>query len=333
MSGGLISRVADHCFWMGRYVERAESTSRLLQTTRGLVLDTELTPEECWRPLLVAAGEDRPFIKRFGEAATSDAETVEQYMTWDESNLSSLFNTVCAARENTRSIREVVSLDAWESLNELYLWLTSTAARQEFTAHRYGFHRTVCDSIQLCLGLLRSTMLHDTPLDFIWMGVMLELAGQTARLLDMHQAPGRMAERHPVVEMSVWLALLRAVSSLEPFLQRHRGKVTSHAAATFLILDPSLPRSLRYCLRAADEKLRRVLPRGAESSTQLATLTAWVESLDPATIDPRVLHVPLTRAVDGIAAVCEAIDKELFVERPGAKPEAVVQETATSMAG
>ncbi len=307
----MISRVADHCMWMGRYLERAESTSRLLQATRGLVLDTELSPEECWRPLLVAAGEEPAFLKAFGEKATADAETVERYMTWSEPNLSSLVNSVRGARENTRSVREVVSLDAWESINELYLWLQSDAAREDYAVHRYGFHRRVGASIQLTLGLLRSTMLHDTPLDFIWLGVMLERAGQTARLLDVHHRPGR-PQRHQVVEMSVWVSLLRAVSAMEPFLQRYRGKVSSQDAAAFLMLDVSLPRSLRYCVRASLEKLRRVRPPEAPSVARLAALDSWLQTLQPNTLEPAIVHEYLTRVVDEISAVCSAVGDELF---------------------
>jgi uncharacterized alpha-E superfamily protein len=320
---GMIARVAEHCFWMGRYVERAESTSRLLQTTRGLVLDTELTPEECWRPLLVAAGEDVPFIRAYGASATADADKVERYMTWEDDNLSSLVRSVRAGRENARSIREVVGIDAWEVLNELHLWLASDAAQTEYTSHRYGFHRRVRDSVQLFLGLLRSTMLHDTPLDFIWLGVMLERAGQTARLLDVQHPSGSIAaERHPIIETSVWLSLLRAASALEPFLQRHHGRVTPQAAAAFLVLEPRLPKSIRYCIHAAYERLNRIRPPGAvglpgaASCARLSALEAWIANLAPSATMPDTVHTQLTHVVDEVAKVCDMIGSEFFSGTP-----------------
>jgi uncharacterized alpha-E superfamily protein len=332
---GMISRVAESCFWMGRYIERAESTSRLLQATRGLVLDTELTPQECWRPLIVAAGEELPFVRVFGEAATSDAETVERYMTWDERNLSCVARSVRAARENARSIREVVSLDAWEVINEIHLWLGSDAARSEFTTHRYGFHRHVRDSVQLCLGLLRSTMLHDTPLEFIWLGVMLERAGQVARLLDVHHPSGRhAAERHPIIETSVWLSLLRAASALEPFLQRHHGRVTPQAAASFLMLEPRLPRSLRYCIHAGHERLTRIRPAGdatlpgAASVVRLGALDRWMTELSGASLEPAEVHDHLTKVVDEVASVCNTIAAEFFGAGEPAATEAAPQTAA-----
>ena len=315
----MISRVADQCFWLGRYIERAENTSRLLQATRGLVLDTELSPEECWRPLLVAAGTEEPFLHAFGEAAAADSEQVERYMTWDEANGSCLLRSVRAGRENARSIREVVSLDAWEALNALHLWIGSDAARAEYQTHRYGFHRHARDSIQLCLGLLRSTMLHDTPLDFIWLGVMLERAGQTARLLDVHHPAGdAAARRHPVVETAVWVSLLRACSALEPLMQRRHGRVTPEAAASFLVLEPALPRSVRYCVHAAWEKLCRIRPPndstlpGAESVRRLGVLDAWIRSLASAPLETGAVHDHLTRVITEVDTICGTIGTEFF---------------------
>ena len=177
----MISRVADHCFWFGRYVERAESTARLLATTHNLALDAELDPEACWRPVVVVAGEE----ERYG-GAYGDGDRVESFLCWDEDNGVSIRRSVAGARWNARSIREVVSLEAWETINELHLWLGSEAARAQWAGHRHDFYRQVRSSTQLCLGLLRSTMLHDTVLDFMWLGVLLERVGQTARLLDVH---------------------------------------------------------------------------------------------------------------------------------------------------
>ena len=331
MSGGMISRVADHCFWFGRYLERAESTARVLQATRKLALDTELSPSECWRPTIVVAGEEAAFKKLFGEDAASDGERVEEYMVWNEDNLSSLHHSVRAARDNARSIREVLSLEAFEVVNELHVWAKSDAARAEYDAHRYGFYRRVGQSGQLCLGLLRSTMLHDTPLDFIWLAVMLERAGQIARLLDVHHRDdGTAATLHPVVEMDVWLTLLDACSGLEPFMQRHRGRVSPASAAAFLVLESKFPRSLRYCVHAAYEKLCRIRPPedgslpGAESVAVLGHLDRWLAESTATSIEPALMHDLLTRVVNEIAASCEAIGRD-FLGYPPLTPSEPAQ--------
>src|SRR5262249_19302515 len=155
-------------------------------------------------------------------------------------------------------------LEAWQTINELYLWMQSAEGKSAYTGSRYDFYRRIRQSTQLCLGLLRSTMLHDTPLDFIWLGVMLERVGQTARVLAVHHhALTDLPSRHPVVETALWLSLLKACSGFEPFMKRNQGRVTGSAVAAFLILEPAFPRSIRYGVHAAFDRLCSIRPPGA----------------------------------------------------------------------
>ena len=94
----MISRVADHCFWFGRYLDRAESSARLLQATRTLVFDADMPVTHCWQPLIIVAGEEEPFCKKYGADALGNGEMVQEYMTWNPENLVSLTSSVRAAR-------------------------------------------------------------------------------------------------------------------------------------------------------------------------------------------------------------------------------------------
>jgi len=318
----VIARVADHCFWLGRYIERAESTARVLGVTHNLALDAELPPEQCWRPVLITGGEEPSFIARFGEAARFDPQLVESYMTWDEANLSSVVCSARALRENARSIRDVVSLEAWEAINDLFLYLRGERGRADWVDHRQGFYSRVKQATQLALGLMRSTMLHDLGLDFIWLGVMLERAGQTARLLDVHHHA--LAGAPSAVESAVWLTILRACSGFEPFMKRARGQVGGRAVAAFLLLEAQFPRSIRYCLRAAHSRFRVMRPPeraelpGADTARTLDGLVEWVDSLGPDAVDAGSAHEVLTRVVDEISAVCGQLGRELFLIEPPA---------------
>jgi uncharacterized alpha-E superfamily protein len=320
----VISRVADHCFWFGRYLERTESTARALAVTSHLALDTELSPLQCWLPVIIVSGEEARFTAEFGAEAAADGEVVQEYMAWNETNLNSIRRTVAAARDNVRSIREVVSLEAWETLNELHLWLKSEAARAEYEGHRYGFYRRVRESTQLCLGLLRSTMLHDTPLDFIWLGVLLERTGQTARMLDVHHhALLQLPEpHHPILETALWLSLLRACSGFEPFMKRSQGKVTGQGVAAFLILEPRFPRSLRYCVHSAYERLCEIRPPhehelpGGKPLERLRVLDDWLKGKTSETLDPTAVHELLTHVVDETHAICDDIGRDVLGYAP-----------------
>lgn len=321
----MISRVADHCFWFGRYLERAESTARVLAVTQHLALDAELTPPECWRPVLVAFGQEPQFVERHGHGAAGDGEAVQRYMSFDEENQASLRRSIAAARDNARSIREVVSLEVWETVNELHLWASREAAENDWAGDRYGFYRKVRQHVQLALGLTQSTMLHDTPLDFIWLGLMLERIGQTARTLDVHHlafaeatGAGAPALGRQVVETALWLSLLRACSGFEPFMKVNQGRVTSEAVVRFLMFEPRFPRSIRHCAFSAYVRLCDIRPPesqtlpGGESLDRLQALLQWVSesALDP--LEMGQVHDLLTRVVEETAGICNGIGKELL---------------------
>jgi uncharacterized alpha-E superfamily protein len=327
----VISRVADACFWLGRYLERAESTARVLQVTRNLSLDAGLTPRQCWQPVVVVSGEEERFTARLG-AAMDDGEVVQRYLVWDEEDLCSIARSIGAARENARSIREVVSRETWEAVNELHLWLTRDDARARYLSDRDGFYRRVRRSCQLVMGLIQGTMLHDDPYHFIVLGLLLERAGQTARLLDVHHHALTQLATHQVVETAVFLALLRACSGFEPFMKRNRGPVTTLAVASFLVLDPDFPRSIRHSISAAYRRLARIRPvsavgsAGAESLERLRELDAWLSSQRAGALEATgSIHALLTRVVDDSAAICDAMGRELLGQPPSTQEQRQTQ--------
>jgi len=313
----VISRVAEHCFWFGRYVERAESTSRLLQVTRTLVFDADIPVTQCWKPLVIVSGAEPAFVERYGKDAAGNGEIVQSYMTWEPENLVSLRSSVRAARESARVIRDVLSLESWEEVNELYIWLGSDEAQQLYRQNREQFYRRVRKSTQLVLGLVRSTMLHDTPMSLLWAGAMLERVGQTARILDMHPHTMTLESAHQIVEVALWLSLLRACSGYEAFVKKYQGRVSAQAAASFLVFDLRFPRSLRYCLRSARQILTQIWP-GAEKPgpghapfARIDAVAAWLDHKE-ATATPATIHALLTHVVDQTALICEDIGREIL---------------------
>lgn len=320
----MISRVADCCFWFGRYLERSEATARLLNVTRVLSMDAEMEPRQCWLPVIIVHGQEPAYLKRTAEHSTHDTtgEQVEEYMVWADDNLSSIQASVRAARENARQVREVLSLEVWEATNELYLWIESDAAMQEYRTARYAFYRHIRQACQLVSGLMRSTMLHDLPLNFIWLGMLLERGSQTARVLDVHHHALMMRERtHQVIETALWLSLLRACSAYEPFTKMARGQVTGRAVAQFLSFEPRFPKSIAYCLCEALARYAVIRPPdqpglpGGEAWARLTALERWLaeRARDGADGD---IHRTLTHVVDEIAAICTMLSRELFWQVP-----------------
>ncbi len=319
----MISRVADHCFWFGRYVERAEATSRMLAASGSFALDGELPAEQVWRPVIVVAGEETSFLERIAgddkHAAWGDGEIVQRFMVWDETNGTSLVRSINGARLNARSIREVLSLDAWEAINELNLWIGSEVATTAYAHHRDAFYARARRGTQLTLGLLRSTMLHDEALDFIWLGVLLERVSQTARMLDVHHhAFTNMTSRHEIIETALWLSLLRGLSGSEAYLKRAAGRVSLDGVARFLVSEPAFPRSIAYCVHSAYDRLcgirppdRHELPGGG-SLEQLRILDTWVAARSKEPLPASAIHDLLTHVVDEVHEICGTLGKELL---------------------
>jgi uncharacterized alpha-E superfamily protein len=312
----MISRVADHCFWFGRYLDRAESTARLLQATRTLVFDADIPVTQCWQPLVIVSGQYPLFISERGAETAGNGEEVQRYMTWDLDNPVSLARSVFAARESAKVIREVLSLETWEEVNELHLWLGSDDAGALYAENREQFFRRVRKATQLVLGLVRSTMLHDTPMSFLWLGVMLERCGQIARILDMHHHTMAREESNLIVEVALWLSLLKACSGQEAFLKKHQGRVSARAVMSFLLFDRQFPRSLRYCLASARKLLDDIWPgRTADVSlngphARMEALGAWLDRR-ARVFAPDEIHQLLTHVVDETALVSAGVGKEI----------------------
>jgi len=317
----VISRVADGLFWLGRYLERAESAARVCLVTRNLALDGDLTPLQAWLPAIVVTGEEEAFVARHGEAALADGEAVQRWLTWEETNLSSIHRSVAAARENARAVRDALSLETWEAVNELHLWVGGSG-REDWIEDRHGFYRHVRQSTQLCLGVIHGTMLHDDAFDFILLGVMLERAGQTARILDVHHHALSQRTARTGVNDALWLALLRACSGFDPFMKRYQGRVSPEEVARFVVLDARFPRSVLHCLHGAARFLARVRSGSqGESLSRLRHLEAWVADATLDHVARGRLHDLLTRVVDDTHAISDAIARELFGEPPSLADE------------
>lgn len=309
----LISRVADHCFWFGRYLERAEATARSLASTREALMGAELEDRQTWLPVIIAAGEQSRFSSIHpGETDRArDGELVQEYMVWELRNPSSLRSSIQAVRWNARTIREHLSAEVWEHINELHWWLDRGADRR-WDRDRHAFYNHIARTMALIAGLLRTTMLRDEPLDFIILGTMLERAGQTARILDVQHHALELSKPHVVVDTALWLALLRACGGYEPFMRRHRGRVSGHAVAAFLIQDPRFPRSIGFALDSAAARLDAIRPGRHTQQDRLHELHAWLASRVPEQLIDGDIHIVLTRVVDEVHAICAEIAVEFL---------------------
>jgi uncharacterized alpha-E superfamily protein len=326
----VISRAAESCFWQNRYLERAETLVRLLATNLAFQLDVQLPDAERWRPLVVVTGELARFEDHVGAEAAEDEEAVQHFLTWEEENPSSLVSSLFGARENSRTIRETVSREMWETLNELWLFVQGQEGRRLYQRDRYAFYHEVRDRCLLFHAHAQSTMLHEEPFDFMRLGTALERAGQTARLLDVkyHSLGPTHAELEMPAEAAQWLAVLRFCSGSEPFFKRSAHVLSGPNVAAFLLFDRSFPRSLHHNLSRARNFLRRITapaPQvGERSTTLLEGLLGWLEELTIDDVLERSIHDVLEFLVESVGEIGSAIRADFF--EPGLAPAAPPRE-------
>jgi len=312
----MISRVAEHCFWMTRYLERAENTARLLEVNQTLLLDFHVPVEQQWQPVLIISG-----IHDF--KGDGDAETVQRYMTWDDDNLCSIASSVRAARENARIVRETISAEMWERVNAAYLWFQSGKAENLYTQNRQEFYAQIKRGNQTFNGIADGTMSHDEAWEFLQLGRYLERASQTARVLDVkyHVLLPTLAQVGTPVDNAHWVAILKSCSGYEPYHKvRHAGE-PNIAIPGFLIFDPHFPRSVRRCLQECQNAAHNISGRpfsqpNNEVERTLHDLLAWLQLAQIEDFVRTGLHEALTDIINRIQEIGSAIHSTYFDVQP-----------------
>jgi len=308
----MISRVAEHCFWLARYLERAENTARVLDVNQTLLLDFIVPIDHQWKPLLIISG-----IHDYEGSAES--EDVQRHMTWDPENACSIATSITSARENARIIREVVSHEYWERINFFYLWMQGDASRALYERDRNEFYGQVRRINQLLFGIGDGTMSHGEPWEFFLLGKYLERACQTARILDVkyHLLLPTPDLIGTPIDNAHWMAILKSCSGYEPFHKQRDGFEHGTQVADFLIFDTIFPRSVRFCLIQCREASRRISgPKNRVERNELEhMLDEAIDWLNLVGIDDLVaagLHESLTRVVNAIHEMGGAVYRDYF---------------------
>ena len=242
----MLSRTADHLYWMSRYVERAEHLARLLDAHYRLSL-LPRSPEvlmQGWTATLTSVGMIAHFLEQHPNATPQQAM---YYLAFDRSHAGSIMSCLGAARENARAVRGTVPSEVWETLNATYL----DAREFRGDAGDIGlssFLDWVKYRSHLTRGVTVNTMLRDEAFHFASIGTFLERADATTRLLEARwRDPGGAGERLGV-DASEWAVLLRALSAFEVYRKVYRESVTPLRVTELLLLNAEMPRSVHRCL-------------------------------------------------------------------------------------
>src|ERR1017187_3014573 len=260
----MLSRVADSIYWMSRYIERAENVARFIDVNLNLMLDLPAGSTQQWWPLVDTTGDHEEFTRRYG-AATQ--QSVMQFLTFDADNPNSILSCLRAARENARSVREIISSEMWEQLNKFYLMVTSAVASPEVLEDPHEFFNGVRMSSHLFAGVAEATMTHGEAWHFSRLGRMLERADKTSRILDVKYfiLLPTIADVGTTVDDLQWAAVLRSASAFEMYRKTH-GRIGPRRVVEFLLLNAEFPRAIHHCLIASRESVHAIsgTPRSEE---------------------------------------------------------------------
>jgi len=259
----MLSRVADSICWMARYVERAENVARFVDVNLNLVLDSPTGQEQQWQPLVNTSGDHLLFAKRHGAATR---ENVIQFLTFDDEYGNSILSCLRTARENARSIREIISSEMWEQINRFYLMVKEAASELPTTVGQEKFFNEVKEASNLFNGIAEATLTRNEAWHFLQLGRMLERADKTSRILDVKyfMLLRSAADVGTPIDDIHWAAVLRSASAFEMYRKRH-GRMSPEGIVEFLLLDSEFPRAIRYCLNSARESVHAISGTPLES--------------------------------------------------------------------
>jgi len=312
----MLSRIADSLFWLGRYIERAEDTARILDVTFHTLLEQKQKPFGVrWDPIISMAGEETLFRQLYNEP---NAHNVFEFLAFSPNNPSSIMQCINKARENARTIRDRISREMWEDLNGLYFSLGRFDPQEEILAGPHRFCGRVIFGSHRFHGVSDATLPRDEGWEFLRVGWALERAEMTARLVDVQYR----TLLEPTVEAGPpdnhqWMAVLKSVGAYEAYHRQYHSPIDPARVAEMLILHPRHPRSIRFSSTEVQSALRAISNTGPGSYANEAERLAGkvLERLRYDRIDEILqtgLHSYLTEIIRLFNSIGEAIARSYF---------------------
>lgn len=320
----MLSRVADSIYWVSRYLERAENVARYVNINLQLSLD-QPDGNEQWEPFIVASGDHELFKENCDEPTR---EHVLQFLTFEDKNPNSILNCLRRARENARSIREVISSEMWEHVNMFYFHVLNAAQRGGRDFDPIEFCTYVKNAHHMFKGITDATMSHGEGWHFMRIGELLERADKTTRILDLKYfiLLPTLSDVGTPFDSVQWAAVLKSASALEMYRKRHHV-IDPRRVTDFLLLDREFPRAVRYCLMKAADSLHVISGNNGTNGVyaniaeqRLGRLRTEFDYTGLEEIFQLGLHEFLDQLQLRINLVGEAIRQTFFSPSPGPAP-------------
>jgi uncharacterized alpha-E superfamily protein len=288
----MLARTVENVYWLSRYLERAENTARIIGVNTNLLLDLPGGIAPGWLPLVDISGNRAEFDATFKDkAGRGEERDVVSFLLADKNNPGSVCSSLHSARENARTLREILPTEAWELLNQFFADFSRDVQVGINKRTRFEFLKRVVVTLQTLAGMLDGTMNRNDAFTFRELGRNLERADMTSRIVDVRSAqllPAETPELRPF-ESVQWMSVLKSLSGYQMYRLKMRTRVKRTDVLQFLLRDDQFPRSCQYCLGEIERSLRP-LPRNEAVLEVLETAAKFIERAPLATLDQPGLH-------------------------------------------
>lgn len=275
----MLSRVAERIYWQARYLERAENTARLLSVFSTLLLDLPPGTKLSWRSLVEITGTDQAFDEKYKQA---NERNVMRFLLLDST--SSLLSTLAHTRENARTTREIMPLEAFEQINDLYHYAKDNAAASISGGSRHKFLEEIISNCHELSGLMAGSMSRGEAYSFVRLGRSLERADMATRIIDVGSGnllpeigtSKKPAEANEPYENTLWMNILRSLTAYQMYRQHVKHRVNAEDVVRFLLQDNDFPRAATHVLTTITKVLKH-LPNNASTAKQVSKTLRIVE--------------------------------------------------------
>jgi uncharacterized alpha-E superfamily protein len=275
----MLSRVAERIYWQARYLERAENTARLLSVFSTLLLDLPPGTKLSWRSLVEITGTDAAFDAKYKQA---NERNVMRFLMLDST--SSLLHTLANTRENARTTREIMPLEAFEQINDLYHYAKDNGTASISGGSRHKFLEEIISSCHEISGLMAGSMSRGEAYSFVRLGRSLERADMATRIIDVGSgnllpdltARDKPAEANEPYENTLWMNILRSLTAYQMYRQHVKHRVNAEDVVRFLLQDEQFPRAATHVLITITKVLKH-LPNNAKAAKQVEKTLRIVE--------------------------------------------------------
>jgi len=309
----MLARVAEHIYWLGRYLERVDGTVRLLNTNTNLMMDSPYTTAMAgWSPLIAVTGSDKQFNELYPIVS---AANVSQFIISDKRNSGSLLSSIHSVRYNLRACRDMMPNSLYNNINRLCLTAKNAFDEPFNITATQNLLSTIEEQLLTISGAISTTMNRGQGYQFMRIGMYLERADMTSRVLDVRSAnllPAKGEKSLAPFENRQWESVLRSVSALQNY-RHNSGPVAGPTVLSYLLQNRDNPRSYCFCIQRLKEGLE-ALGGGDKALEAIDELRKNLDAanLDELADDPSLLHAFVDQLEILLAAVSDGISSSYY---------------------